>query len=269
MVYTEDSSTVLDARFLIINGADPESGFPLDAPDGSVAAPSYAFERNSGTGMCLVADNLTFGAAGAASLGVSIEGNVATGGGAPTNYGVTTPGEGVLFIHDASTEPVGVPGGGIGGILYVSGSELKYLNRAGVVYTLTSKTAGNVFGPASSTTTAAVLFDGVTGKLIKDSGVLITPSSTLTTPDALLSQLAYTFAGDSNTGLYLDTILRIVTGGTTRIAISSTLVDFPTGVVTTPDGAAGAPAYAFSASPNTGMFLSGAELSVRDRKSVV
>ena len=173
MVYTEKSSAVLDARFVVMNGADPESGFPLDAPDGTVAAPSYAFERNNATGMCLVSDNITFLANGSAAMAVSMDGNVAVGGGAPTNYGAATPGEGVLFLHDATTNPVGIPGGGSGGILYVDGNILLYLNSLGATYTLTAK-SGDVMAPASSTTNAAVVFDGASGKVIKDSFLLIT-----------------------------------------------------------------------------------------------
>ena len=115
MVYTEKRSTVVDARFLILNGADPESGFPLDAPDGSVASPSYTFDHiGSGTGICLVDDTLTFGASGSAGLGVSMDGNVALGGGAPSNTGGMTPGEGVIYLHAATTPPVSAPGGGGG-----------------------------------------------------------------------------------------------------------------------------------------------------------
>jgi hypothetical protein len=150
----------------------------------------------------------------------------------------------------------------VGGILYVSGTELKYLNAAAGVYTLTSKTSGNVFGPAAATPTAAAVFDGVNGKLIKDSYVLITPSSTLTTSDATSATMAYSFATDSNTGVYLDTSLRIAAGGSTNIAVSSSLVDFASGVLSVPDGAAGAPAAAFSSSTSSGMFLNGSELSV-------
>jgi hypothetical protein len=209
-----------------------------------------------------VSDNLTFGANGAASLGVSMNGNVAVGGGAPTNYGVTTPGEGVLFIHDAPIEPVGIPGGGSGGIMYGSGTDLKYLNSAGRVFTLTSKTSGNVFGPTFCTSTAAVVFDGLSGKLIKDSFVLITPSSTITTLDASNVSMAYSFALDSNTGIYLDTTMRIATGASTNIDISSSLVDFVLGDLNAPDGTAGSPSYTFSSSTSTGLFLNGSELSV-------
>ncbi len=262
MVYTEKSSTVLDASFIVVNDTSLESAFPLDAPDGTPSAPSYTFETNTATGMCLVADNLTFGANGAVAMAVSMDGNVAVGGGAPVNYGATTPGEGVLFMRNATTNPVGVPAGGTGGILYVDGNHLFFLNSLGATYTLTSK-SGDVVGPASSTANAAVAFDGVTGKLIQNSSLLITPTSTLTVPNGAPAIASYTYAGNTDTGMYLGAVgdARVVTGGTDRLSFTPTMVTSGMTMLA-PDGTAGAPAYSFTANPATGVLLDGTQLQV-------
>lgn len=261
MVLTEESSSVLDARFLVINGADPLSGFPLDAPDGTVATPSYAFERQTNTGMFLESDNVTFAVSGVAGASVSIEGNVAFAGGAPVHYGDTTPGEGVLFLHEATTNPSGIPSGGTGGILYVTNQSLNYLNSAGDTFTLTSKSVGDVFGPASSTATAAPVFDLATGKLIKNSILLITSTSTVTMPDGAASTTSFSFGTDTNTGVFLDTSLKMAVNSTTPIDVTSTSVDVSV-VLQAPDGTSGGPSFSFTTSANSGVFLSGSELRI-------
>jgi len=257
---TEDSSTVLNARFLIINGADPQSGFPLDAPDGSVTSPPFTFEQSGTTGVFLVSDNVTFAVDGVSAMTVSMEGNISFGGGAPLNYGGATSGEGILFLHECVTAPGGVAGGGTGGVLYVSGNSLNFTNAAGVTYPLSSNT-GDVFGPAVSSTTAAVLFDGASGKLIKNSSLLITETATLTTIDGSVTNTAYSFETDTNTGLILDTDLKFVTAGAARVEVSLSRVYF-TAVVDVPDGTSGAPSYSFTTSPTTGMLLSTTKLQV-------
>ena len=53
-----------------------------------------------------------------------------------TGFGATTAGKGVIFIEPCTTVPVGIPNLGVGGILYVSGSNLSFLNSAGVARNL-------------------------------------------------------------------------------------------------------------------------------------
>jgi hypothetical protein len=111
----------------------------MGAPDGSVTSPSYAFEVNSGTGLSLISDNLTFGVNGVSGLVVGMDGNVAIGG-APSDYGVTTPGEGVLFMNNVVTQPTSAPNGGSGGgMLHVDGNSLKFTDSNGSTIDLASK----------------------------------------------------------------------------------------------------------------------------------
>jgi hypothetical protein len=56
------------------------------------------------------------------------------------------------------------------------GSATKYLNEAGAYVSIAG--GGDVVGPASSTNNNVVLFDGLTGKLLKDSGLSLSGSNT-------------------------------------------------------------------------------------------
>ena len=256
MSISERSSTVLDARFLTLNNTEPLAGFPLGAPDGSVAAPSYSFERNSGTGLSLVSDNLVFGVNGVSSVVVGMEANVAFGA-PPADYGATTSGEGVLFLNEATS----TPSGGSGSILYVSGSDLILDNGSRIVL---SAKGGDVFGPASSTLNAVASFDGVTGKLIQDTFLLAT-DTTLLAADASAAFNSYAFSADSDTGLNLNAgVFSLAAGGADRLHIlpTSVQVQETTTNVWAPDGSVGAPAYSFSSAPTSGVFLSGTDVNL-------
>jgi hypothetical protein len=63
--------------------------------------------------------------------------------------------------------------------------KLYFKNSSGVVKLLASNagSAGDVVGPASATANAIVLFNGTTGKLIKDSAVLLPSGSLVGTTD--------------------------------------------------------------------------------------
>ena len=264
MALREDSSTILDARFLELNGSEPLNGFPMGAPDGSLASPSFSFETSSNTGVSLISDLVTFGVGGVSTLVVGMDGNVALGD-APVDYGVTTPGEGVLFVNAVDTTPTSTPNsGGGGGLLYVDGSALKYTDAVnGTTVKLTSK-SGDVFGPVSSVLTSVAVFDGVTGKLIKDSPLLATASSTLQAPNGSNALNTYAFTGDENTGLNFASGLNVVNGGSPQINVGADSFNIAvTGVeVQVPDGSAGAPTYAFSSYPTSGLYLSGTDVNI-------
>lgn len=259
---SEGSSTILDARFLTINNIDPLAGFPLTAPDGSVSAAPYSFEKHGGTGVSLIADRVTFGVNGQVGMLVDMEANVALGS-VPSDYGATTPGEGVLFVSAASTVPTSAASGG--GLLYVSGSSLDFLTPTGSVIHLSSKT-GDVFGPVASTPRAVATFDGATGKLLQDSFLLTTTASSLLAPDGSSAFNTYTFTGDEDTGMSLASagVLQLTTGASSQVQLSTGAVTVAvTGVESTvPDGTAGAPAYNFSAAPTSGVFLNGTDVNV-------
>ena len=263
MPFREESSTILDARFLVMNGAEPLNGFPMGAPNGSMVSPPFSFESNSGTGMSLISDVVTFGVDGVSSLVVGMEGNVSVGD-APVDYGVTTSGEGVLFLNQSTTLPTGVINGGNGGgVLGVDGTSLKYTDAVnGSVIKLTSKT-GDVVGSVSSTLNSVVVFDGVTGKLIKDSPLLVTGASTLQAPDGSNGLNTYAFTGDEDTGMNLSSGLNIVNGGSAQVNVGATLNIAVTGVEShVPDGSVGSPGYSFTSHPTSGLFLSGTDVNV-------
>ena len=259
MSFTEDSSVILDARYLTINNVVSTSGFPLDAPDGSVASPPYTFERNTATGMSLVADNLVFGVDGVPAVVTGMEGNVSIGP-APSDFG-TTPGEGVLFINNVTTVPVsGTPGG----LLFVDGSSLNYTNTLGDTTVISAKT-GDVFGPVLSTINSVASFVGVTGKLIKATTLHATETSTLLTADGSTASGAYAFTVDPDTGINLDSgIFRVHAGNQDKLHILPTSVSIQdTGLnVWVPDGTSGAPAYSFTSAPTSGVFLNGTDVGV-------
>ncbi len=74
------------------------------------------------------------------------------------------------------------------------------------------------------------------------------------------AQPSYSFLGDINTGIYNPTNdeFGIATNGTERLVITNTLARFA-GVLTSANGSSGAPAYSFTADPDTGMYRSAAD----------
>ena len=87
-----------------------------------------------------------------------------------------------------STTPGAIPTAGnlLQGELGLNIADMKLYceNSSGAVTLLASATGatGDVAGPASATDTAIALFDGTTGKLIKNSGVTVDGSNNLTLP---------------------------------------------------------------------------------------
>ena len=259
MVFTESSTSVLASQYLLLNNIDLLNGFPLDAPDGLITAPSYSFERNSATGISLLSDNLTFGVNGSPSLAVSMDGNVAVCGGAPTHYGATTPGERVLFINNVTTVPTGTTESG--GLIYVNGSSLVFKDSSGAATSLTSRD-GDVNSSGTIVTNSIAVYSGVSGKIIKSAPVLTTASQTLLSSDGTLANAAYSFNADANTGLFLASAgnLQLDVGATALLGFSSTVNVLLK--LSMPDGLTSAPGLSFSSVINSGVWLSGNELGV-------
>ena len=258
MSFTEQSSHVLDARFLVLDNVDPLAGFPLLAPDGTLAAASYAFEQNAGTGMTLQSDNVTFGVNGVTSVGISMEGNVAIAGGVPTNYGATTPGEGVVFINSATSMASSVTGGGV---LCVCDSILTFLDTNDASIPISTRT-GDVTGPVSSTQNAIASFDGVSGKIIQNTFLIASSTSTLLAPDGSGSDNVYSFTSDADTGMYYDTgVLELSAGGNAQLRVgASSLTLRAASESLGVDGSAGTPAYSFTSASTSGMYVSGTDI---------
>jgi hypothetical protein len=257
MSFNETSRTVASARRVVVNGAEALTGFPLLAPDGTPSAPSYSFESDTDTGMYMrSSEHVTTVVDGAPSWCVSPSSNVGLLGDAPSNYGLSTPGSGVVYLNAASTTPTTAPNGGSGGLLFGEGPDLKYTDSGGTEVSLTGLT-GDVLGPGASVDNNVARFNGTTGKVIEDSGSFL-----LTSPSILLTQgnspgaPPYSFVSDATSGMYNPAAneLAFSVGGVRRmhIPLNGTTSD---GVVAMSSGSAGSPSVAFAA--GGGMFLTG------------
>jgi len=179
--------------------------------------------------------------------------NVVFAGSPPSNYGVATPGVGVLFLPEATTVPSGIPNAGSGSVLYVSGNELSILNSSGVVRDLT-----NCAEEVSGTTTldGVVRFSGTTGKIIQDTSTLTVDSDgQWAGPDGALGATTYGFSGDPNTGMYSSgaNVVDLVTNGASRLSVTSTGVTVGSRMLL-PSGSASSPVYSFSSDTTTGVY---------------
>lgn len=90
------------------------------------------------------------------------------------------------------------------------------------------------------------------------STTVITSTLVLRGPSGTNLAPAFSFSGDSNTGIYSSgaDILDFATGGTGRVTLSTTLLTIAVPLVA-PDGTVGAPTHSFSADPDTGIYRSG------------
>lgn len=114
--------------------------------------------------------------------------------------------------------------------------------------------ATQVVGPASATDNAITRFDGTTGKIIQNSGVLIDDTGHIAIIAGTVGAPSIAPTGDSNTGIYssaADT-LDISTGGTNRLSINGTAVTAGVKVLI-PDGTLALPGLAFSSQPAVGI----------------
>jgi hypothetical protein len=219
MNFVETSRTIVAGRRVVVNGSEAISGFPLVATNASAALPSYSFSNETTTGMYItVGGDMTMSVGGVNTWAVSPNANVALCGGAPINYGTTTPGVGVTYLADAATNPGGAPNGGSGGLLYVDDAALKYTDSAGVEVALTSL-AGDVTGPGSSVANHVARFNGTTGKILENSGgfLLGADAVQLATGDVPAAP-TYGFGSDATSGMYSPAVneLAFSTGGARR-----------------------------------------------------
>lgn len=143
--------------------------------------------------------------------------------------------------------------------------------RDRVVALLDLAGTGNMSGPASATDNAIVRFDGATGALVQNSGVLIddsnnvsgiailTISSQSQAGNGTVGAPAYSFASDTNTGIFLAGAdeVRMSNGGTaTQIWQTATI--FTRIPLNAADGSVALPGYAFENDPDSGIYRIGA-----------
>ena len=175
----------------------------MQGVDGHVGNPTYSFLSDVSCGMYLLQPTcLGFSSSGTTNIVLTPHGNVSLAGGCPMNYGATTSGKGVIYINAATTVPSGVPNGGSGGILYVSGKTLHFLNAAGVACTL-GGASGTVVGPVVSTNRAITLFNGMSGQALQNSIVTISTTGSICGPNGTVLTPAYSFTNDTKSGMYL------------------------------------------------------------------
>lgn len=234
MVYTETSSAVVRSQYMMIDNVEGLTTFPLDAPDGTYQRPSYTFDSNHQTGLSLLQDAVTWIVDGQPGFSIGLNRNVTVGGAEPTNYGTLTQGEGVVFLHatdNISNRAVAQS------LLTVVGATLYYVDITGASRALSVKN-GNVTGPTISTATAAVTFDGTSGKTIKNSTLLIDSDRTLGIPES------YTYVNDVGTSL---TVAGVQAAGVPMLLVSPAMATLTQGSVHTRG-------YAFT-NDSSGLFL--------------
>lgn len=255
---TEISRSVVGCKQLVVSTADLISGFPILAPDGSLGAPTYSFVTNTDSGLFRSSDGVAATVDGEVGLLAGLNGNVAVGG-VPSNYG---SGQGVLFLADAAVKPIGIPNAGSGGILYVDGSELNFLDSTGMVVTLTTPGGSDVSGPSSSTDTQLATFESLTGNIITNSGVRYT-SSQLLTGDGSKSVPSYAFTSEPNTGVFLDTsTIGFSTLGALRLSLNASTATFGVPFSKLSPTSAAAPGFSFASSTSSGVFYGANHLQI-------
>lgn len=247
---TEISKTLLDSVQINVSTADLIVGFPIHAPDGSDIAPVYSFASNTDTGLFRASTGVSVVVDAEVGMVCGSSSNVAVGT-TPTNYG---GGAGVLFLTDASVDPIGSPSDP-GGILYVSGTNLVFLNASGTTTTLTSAGTSDVTGSTiPSSNNEVVRYTDTTGKRIGPSGVfyngtqLLAGSGTASIP-------SYSFTSDPDTGMYLNgSTFAFSVGSGLKMSLASNATTFsvPVSVV---DGAAATPALTFSSDTSSGVYF--------------
>jgi hypothetical protein len=253
MHLSETSKTVASARLVVVDGIEMASGFPLSAPDGSAAAPSYSFSEDTGAGLLVdTTGSMSMSVGGVVSWAASSGSNVSLAGGPPTSFG---GGSGVVHLSEVGTTPSSAPNGGSGGALYVSGPSLFFTNNLGVNVNLTSL-SGDLSGPGSSTDDRAALFSDATGKNIKNSTLFLdAANSSVQSAAGSAGAPPFSFGSDASTGMYNSGVnqLGFSTEGVLRMDVTSTEVVFSTPLLL-PSGSAAAPGLAIS---DGGVYASG------------
>jgi hypothetical protein len=254
---TEISKTLLDCVQISVSTADLITGFPIEAPDGSSVSPTYSFASNLDTGLTRGSDGISAVVDTEVGLISGPFGNVGVGS-IPTNYG---GGEGVLFLSDAAVNPIGVPNGGSGGILYVSGTNLVYLNSSGATTVLSSAGTSDVTGPNSSIDEEVARYADSSGDIVTTSGVIYSGGQ-LCAGDGTSSVPSFAFTSSPNTGFYLvdGTDLGFSVNGVNAMTLSSSTMTLNVPMQQI-DGTGASPSITFSSDGTSG--LSGSSTTTR------
>lgn len=248
MFLSETSKTIASGTFVVVDGIEIAGGFPLFAPQGTMAAPSYSFAADTGSGLYMTAlDGVGMAVTGTNSLTLAVDSNVTLAGSPPSNYG---GGKGVAFLPQVATAPTSAPNAGTGGLMYADATSLFFTNNLGTNVNV-CRLSGDLDGPGSSTDNMAILFSGTSGKIIENSTLFVDvgganavvsldPSNTPGAP-------RYSFLSDPTSGMYTPgaNTLGFSTAGVQRLQVNvgSVVSSVPARLVT---GSVAAPALQFT-----------------------
>jgi hypothetical protein len=198
------------------------------------------------------------GVDGEVGLVAGANGNVAIGS-TPTDYG---GGQGVVFLTNAVVDPVGTPNAGSGGILYVDGQELQFLNSSGSVTTLTTGGGSDVTGPDASLDNQLATFTSPTGNIVTNSNIQFVASQLL--PGNGTAQIpSYAFTSQPNTGMYLaGSGLNLAVLGSNALTLDATRATLGVPVSSDFPGAAGTPVFSFTSDTTSGVFYAADHVQV-------
>ena len=239
---------------------------PLLGAAGTAAAPQYSFSADADSGMYRIgADNLGFSVGTAKRLDLADTSLGLTSGTTAMELRLFEPsGSGTNYTGFKAQAMAANPIYTLPAASGTAGQALTW-NASDILTWSTPAGTGDVVGPASATDNALVRFDGITGKLIKNSdwtlsnatGNLTGAGTTLLAAGSV-SLPAYSFTADTTTGLYRvgASQIGITTGGTLRQTISTTAITSTLPLLGA-NGAVGAPQYSFSSETTSGMYRIG------------
>ena len=202
------------------------SGF-IYCEDGTASEPSYSFTSDVTTGMFKSGlSQVSLVGGGATALVADANKNVSLAGSVPSNYGNITSGSGCVYFNSVTIEPAGIPNGGTGGLLYVKGNSLNFVNATGAITSLGGgggAGTGNVTGPSPAVSNSICLFNGSAGTLIKSSSVIVDDAGALFSTNGSAAAPSYSFTADTTTGMFLSSSeqLDLTAGGTTSFVANA------------------------------------------------
>ena len=247
---TEVHRDVLNCNQMAISTADLITSYPILAPDGNITNPTYSFASNTDTGLFRTTDGISIAVDAQVGLVAASNGNVAIGD-TPSDYG---GGQGVVFLAGAVVNPIGIPNGGSGGILYVDGQELQFLDSTGTATSLTTAGGSDVTAPDTSLANQLATFTSPSGNIITNSNIQFVASQLLP-GDGTPQTPSYAFTSQSNTGMYLaGTDLKFSVAGSNVITLNAATVSFATPLASDFPGSAATPLFAFTSSTASGLF---------------
>ena len=220
----------------------------LLAPDGTSASPGITVTGDTNSGLFMNGSSLSFSGNGDVAFSASANRNLSIMGDVAGSYG---GGEGVVFLNQAVTDPTTNPT--LGGLVYVPSGDvetLAYRDTSGTVTVLNSV----MEGPESSTDRAVARWDGVDGRNMQNSDVIVTAAGAVLGGDGLATSPTYSFAGDPDTGLFATgSGVGVSVGGSTTVTVGASSVS-STQNVSMPVGLVGAPSLSFTSDPDTGVY---------------